>query len=153
MENLGLVWRQIDVDWRGRNRHFEHEGGITVSGRVIRILSGVVLTQQLTSGHTTQQGDRVHVNMNFFLKNVIRYKTSISCIIFAILNYSKWLYLHYLFMVDGSVVDENECLVRVWWTCGGMICSRFWKKALQNNLKKKHMKSNINELKITLQKK
>lgn len=47
-KNLRLVWCQIDVDGGGQHRHFEHDGGMAVPRRVVRILSAVVLPQQLT---------------------------------------------------------------------------------------------------------
>lgn len=47
-KNLRLVWCQIDVDGGGQHRHFEHDGGMAVPCRVVRILSAVVLPQQLT---------------------------------------------------------------------------------------------------------
>lgn len=49
-EKLGLVRGQVDIDRGRRHREAEHEDGITASGSVVRILSTVVLPQQLKRG-------------------------------------------------------------------------------------------------------
>lgn len=66
-KNLGLVRCQIDID-RGRwNCNFKHEDGIAVSGLVVRILSSVVLTQQLMMNHTIQPACRQTGNKRMLL--------------------------------------------------------------------------------------
>lgn len=49
-KNLRLVRGQIDVDGGRQHRHFEHDGRVAVPRRVVRVLSRVVLPQQLTCG-------------------------------------------------------------------------------------------------------
>lgn len=49
-KNLRLIRRQIDIDGGRQHGHFEHGGRVAVPRRVVRVLSAVVLPQQLACG-------------------------------------------------------------------------------------------------------
>lgn len=128
-KNLRLVWCQIDVDGGGQHRHFEHDGGMAVPRRVVRILRAVVLPQQLTrekkkhirdlsetrsvclppSRHlaTTQQ----HVSSFLTATSQNQLRGAVTDYRQFFLLFSGAPYLGDLFVVDGPVVDVQEGFV------------------------------------------